>query len=132
MRNSPYILYIEDERPAIDLIRKALKPAGFEVVGVTSGQAGLEMMREHKPDLLLLDLLMPEQSGYDIYRQMKQDENLTNIPVIVISAIIPKKRYLIIDDLPPVDDYITKPFKLRRLTRAIEEVLEPTPKISEQ
>lgn len=124
MTASPYILYIEDERPAIDLVQKVLNPAGFETIGATSGQEGLAMMRQRKPALILLDLLMPELSGIDIYRQIKQDSYLADIPVIVVSAVIPHKRFIIAEDLPPVDDYITKPFKLERLRRAVRQVIE--------
>lgn len=124
MTLAPYILYIEDERPAIDLITQALEPEGFEVDGAISGEIALASMRRRKPDLILLDLLMPDQSGIDVYRQMKQDDSLADIPVIVISAVIPKQRFIIADDLPPVNDYITKPFKLTRLFRAIDNVLQ--------
>ncbi|MFC1976506.1 PleD family two-component system response regulator [Chloroflexota bacterium] len=96
-----YILYIEDERPVIDLVREALKLAGYKVVGATSGRQGLALMREREPDLILLDLMMPDINGWDVYREMKTDENLSKIPVVVVSAKVPEYGKSIIDDLPP-------------------------------
>jgi DNA-binding response OmpR family regulator len=118
-----YILYIEDERPVIDLVREALKLAGYKVVGATSGRQGLTMMRERKPDLLLLDLMMPDINGWDVYREMKTDDELTDIPVIVVSAKVPEHGKTIIEDLPPVDDYITKPFDVEQLIRSVKSLL---------
>jgi DNA-binding response OmpR family regulator len=119
-----YILYIEDERPVIDLVREALKLAGYKVVGATSGKQGLILMRERKPDLLLLDLMMPDINGWDVYREMKTDEKLSDIPVIVVSAKVPERSNIIIEDLPPVEDYITKPFDVEQLIRSVKNLLE--------
>ena len=124
MVEEPYILYIEDERPMIDLVRQALKFVGYQqVAGAVSGQKGLAMMRKRKPDLLLLDLMMPDVNGWDIYREMKADEDLADIPVIVITARVPEQGRYIVDDLPPVEDYITKPFDVERLTRSVQDLL---------
>ena len=118
-----YILYIEDERPVIDLVREALKLAGYKVVGATSGRQGLVLMRERRPDLLLLDLMMPDINGWDIYREMKTDKGLADIPVIVVSAKIPEYDNIVIEDLPPVEDYITKPFDVEELTQSVKDIL---------
>jgi DNA-binding response OmpR family regulator len=119
-----YVLYIEDERPVIDLVREALKLAGFKVVGATSGRQGLALMRERKPDLILLDLMMPDINGWDVYREMKTDKNLSEIPVIVVSAKVPEQGKVIINDLPPVEDYITKPFDVEQLIRSVKNLLD--------
>jgi len=118
-----YVLYIEDERPVIDLVRDALRLAGYKVVGATSGQQGLDLMRERKPDLLLLDLMMPDINGWDVYREMKTDETLADIPVIVVSAKAPDYDNVIIEDLPPVEDYISKPFDVEDLIRSVNSLL---------
>jgi DNA-binding response OmpR family regulator len=119
-----YVLYIEDERPVIDLVREALKLAGFKVVGATSGRQGLALMRERKPDLILLDLMMPDINGWDVYREMKTDKKLNDIPVIVVSAKVPEQGKVIINDLPPVEDYITKPFDVEQLIRSVKNLLD--------
>lgn len=123
MAAKPLILYIEDERPVLELVRHAFKMSGYNIVGATSGRQGLELMRRQKPKVLLLDLMMPDFNGWDVYREMKQDTHLSNIPVIVVTAKVPTRNNLIIDDLPPVDDYITKPFDVEQLVRSVENFL---------
>lgn len=123
MLQEPYILYIEDERPILELVHQALKLLGYKVVGAVSGKQGLALMREHKPDLLLLDLMMPDFNGWDVFREMKRDKELTHIPVIVITAQAPEYGRVILDDLPPADDYITKPFDIEDLLRSVQNLL---------
>ena len=123
MNSEPYIVYIEDERPMIELVRETLKFSGYRLTGVTSGQQGLSLMQEQKPDLLLLDLMMPDVSGWDVYRSMKADAELSSVPVIVITAKVLDGGRKIADYLPPVDDYITKPFGPDRLIRSVQSLL---------
>ena len=123
MNKEPYIIYIEDERPMIELVREALKFSGYPLVGVTSGKQGLALMKERKPDLLLLDLMMPGVSGWDVYRSMKADARLSDVPVIVITAKVLEGGRKIAEDLPPVDDYITKPFGPDHLIRSVQNLL---------
>ncbi|MCB0193964.1 MAG: response regulator [Anaerolineae bacterium] len=122
MPTESYILYIEDERPVFNLVREALKLSGHNVVGAISGREGLEIMRQNKPDLLLLDLMMPDMNGWDVYRQIKKDAELSDIPVIVVTAKVPQNNRIIVEGLPPVDDYITKPFDVERLIRAVQNL----------
>lgn len=125
MSQEPYILYIDDERPTLNLVAQALKLAGYNISGVTSGEQGLELMRQHKPDLLLLDLMMPQFSGWDVYQAMKTDEFLADIPVIIITARVLSQERTLIEGLPPVNDYLTKPFDVQSLIRAIQRLLPP-------
>lgn len=125
MANEPYILYIEDERSMMSLVCEVLKLADYNVVGAYSGREGLEKMQAQKPALLLLDLMMPDLNGRDVFRVMKNDEALADIPVIVVSAKIPEGGLTLVEGLPPVEDYITKPFEIDRLLKAIQLVLEP-------
>ena len=120
MAADPLILYIEDERPVLELVRHALKLSGYNIVGATTGRQGLDLMRREKPAVLLLDLMMPDFNGWDVYREMKRDTELAEIPVIVVTAKVPTRSKIIIDDLPPVDDYITKPFDVEQLVRSVE------------
>ena len=120
MIQKPFILYIDDERPALELISQALKLVGYEITGVVSGKEGLALMRERKPDLVLLDLMMPHISGWEVYQAMKTDTALADVPVIVITARVPGQDRVLVEGLPPVDDYITKPFDVKRLIRAVQ------------
>jgi len=124
MTQEPYILHIEDERPLLQLIRHTLKLLGYNVMSVSSGEEGLAMIYQQKPALVLLDLMMPGLDGRGVYRRMKADKNLADIPVIVITALMSDNREgIIVDGLPPVDDYITKPFEVERLIKAVRRFM---------
>jgi CheY-like chemotaxis protein len=121
MAKEPHILYVEDERATFDLVSQALKPLGYHVVRATSGQQGLTMIKKQKPDLLLLDLMMPDINGWDIYRSVKTDEALANIPVIVITALSTDQERTVIADLPQADGYIVKPFDVEQVVRLVQK-----------
>jgi len=81
------ILLVEDEDIMIDLLQRKLKKEGYEVSVARDGEEGLKKMREMdpKPDLILLDIVMPKMGGFEVMEEMAKDEKLKNIPVIVIS-----------------------------------------------
>ena len=122
--NLKCILCVEDEPEMIDLIRLILGRRGFEVIGATGGVEGLKMVREQKPDLVLLDLMMPDMDGWEVYQQIKADEKTKGIPVIVVTAkakIIDKVIGL---HIAKVDDYIAKPFSPQNLLNSVDRVLK--------
>src|SRR5512133_3234785 len=80
------ILCIEDEPEMIELFDLILARKGFEVIGASGGEDGLRKVREIMPDLVLLDLMMPDLGGWEVYQQMKADEKLKEIPVIIVTA----------------------------------------------
>jgi two-component system response regulator VicR len=120
MAKEAHILYIEDERATFDLVNQALKPLGYRVVRASSGQQGLTMMKKQKPDLLLLDLMMPDVNGWDVYRAVKTDETLADIPVIVITARLSDYDRTVIADLPQADGYIVKPFDVEQIVQIVQ------------
>jgi CheY-like chemotaxis protein len=79
------ILLIEDEEIIIDLLQRKLKDEGYEVSVTRDGQEGLETMRQEKPDLILLDIVMPKKGGFEVMEEMGRDSELRKIPVIIIS-----------------------------------------------
>jgi DNA-binding response OmpR family regulator len=81
------------------------------------------MIRKRRPDVLLLDLMMPDFNGWDVYRELKTDETLADIPVIVVTAKTPEDDRVVIQDLPPADEYITKPFDVERLVTSVQSFL---------
>ncbi len=116
------ILCIEDEPEMIDLIRLILGRRGFEVRGASGGEEGLRMMRESVPDLVLLDLMMPDMDGWEVYQQMKADESTRNVPVIVVTAKAQNIDKVLGLHIAKVDDYIAKPFGPQDLLESIEKV----------
>jgi two-component system response regulator VicR len=117
------ILCIEDEAEMIDLIRLILGRRGYEVLGANGGREGIEMVRSEKPDLVLLDLMMPDMDGWEVYQQMKADENTRDIPVIVVTAKAQSIDRVLGLHIAKVDDYIAKPFNPQELIASIETVL---------
>ncbi|HEY5270666.1 MAG TPA: response regulator [Anaerolineales bacterium] len=117
------ILCIEDDQEMIDLIRLILRRSGFEIRGANSGKEGLEIIRKDHPDLVLLDLMMPEMDGWEVYQQMKADEATKNIPVIVVTAKAQSIDKVLGLHIAKVDDYIAKPFSPQELSTSIDNVL---------
>jgi DNA-binding response OmpR family regulator len=117
------ILVIEDEAEMIDLTRIVLEREGYKVLGAVGGARGLEMIRQEKPDLILLDLMMPDIGGWEVYRQVKADQELAQIPVIVVTAKAQSIDKVLGLQVAKVDDYITKPFGPKELLESIDRVL---------
>jgi DNA-binding response OmpR family regulator len=117
------IVCIEDEREMIDLVKLILSRYGYEVIGADGGRSGLETIRNHKPDLVLLDLMMPDMDGWEVYQQMKADEEMKDIPVVVVTAKAQSIDKVLGLHIAKVDDYITKPFGPEELRASIERIL---------
>jgi two-component system response regulator VicR len=118
-----HILCIEDEPEMIDLIRLILGRRGFEVIGAAGGKEGLEKVRQDPPDLVLLDLMMPDMDGWEVYQQMKADEKTKNIPVIVVTAKAQSIDKVLGLHIAKVDDYISKPFSPQDLMNSVDKVI---------
>jgi two-component system response regulator VicR len=117
-----HILCIEDDTEMTDLIRLILSRKGFEISVASGGQAGIRKVREEKPDLVLLDLMMPDMDGWEVYQQMKADEKTKEIPVIVVTAKAQSIDKVLGLHIAKVDDYIAKPFSPKELIDSVERV----------
>jgi DNA-binding response OmpR family regulator len=93
------------------------------VHGAAGGKEGLEMVRELLPDLVLLDLMMPEMDGWEVYQQMKADISTRDIPVIVVTARAQNIDKVLGLHIAKVDDYIAKPFGPQELVDSVEKIL---------
>lgn len=122
--NLKCILCVEDEPEMIDLMRLILGRRGFEVKGAAGGIEGLNMIRQEPPDLILLDLMMPDMDGWEVYQQIKADEKTKNIPVIVVTAKAQSIDKVLGLHIAKVDDYITKPFSPQDLMNSVDKVLK--------
>ena len=132
IKQSKRLAYIEDEAEMIDLVRLILGRRGYTVMGAIGGREGLDLIRKEKPDLVLLDLMMPDMDGWDVYHQIKSEEIIRDIPVIVITA-----KALNIDKvlglrIAKVEDYIAKPFSPQELLDRVDQVLSKQGKSSHQ
>lgn len=121
--NGKLVVCIEDEQEMIDLVQLILGRRGFEVEGANGGLEGLEKVQQKKPDLVLLDLMMPDMDGWEVYQRMKSDEELREIPVIVVTAKAQSIDKVLGLHIAKVDDYITKPFGPQELLESVEKIL---------
>ena len=124
MSHQARVLCIDDEPGVVELISLILKSQDVQVEGANSGQEGLEAMRQNPPDAVLLDIMMPEMDGWEVYRQMKTDEALKQIPVIIVTARNSSFEEIIARERAGVDDYITKPFVPNDLRNSLSKVLK--------
>jgi two-component system response regulator VicR len=125
------VLYIEDEQEMIDLVRLILGRKGIEVIGATGGREGLDAVRKELPDLVLLDLMMPDMDGWEVYQQMKAGEPTRDIPVIVVTAKAQSIDKVLGLHIAKVDDYISKPFSPHELADSVERVLSKQKEIGQ-
>jgi CheY-like chemotaxis protein len=116
------ILIVEDEEILLALESTLLASRGYEVKGVMDGPSALESVASMKPDLILLDVMLPGMDGYEVCRQIKANEATRHIPVIMLSA---KKRDedLVKGEQAGADWYITKPFKSVMVIETIQRFL---------
>jgi len=116
------ILVVDDEKELAALVSLHMKMAGFEVLTAANGEKALELSREEKPDLIILDLMLPKIDGWQVCEQLRQDAVTKDIPVIMLTA-----RTQIEDKLKGfeagADDYVTKPFSPRELVARVKRVL---------
>lgn len=125
--NPKRVVCIEDEPEMIDLVRLILGRKGFAVIGANGGVEGLEVVRREKPDLVLLDLMMPDMDGWEVYQQIKADPALKEIPVVVVTAKAQSIDKVLGLHIAKVDDYITKPFGPQELLESVEKILSEKP-----
>ena len=118
------VVYIEDEPEMIDLVRLILKRKQYEVIGASGGREGLDAVRKTIPDVILLDLMMPDMDGWEVYQQLKADEVTRSIPVIVITAKAQRIDKVLGLHIAKVDDYISKPFSPMELIESLQKVFE--------
>ncbi len=116
------ILVVDDEQDLLDLIDYNLKKAGFEVLQAENGEEGVATARDHQPDLILLDIMMPKMDGIEAVEILRNDERLKNIPVIFLTARGDEKTEVAGLD-KGADDYITKPISFSTLISHIKAVL---------
>lgn len=121
--NERTVVCIEDELEMIELVKLILGRHNFQVIGAVGGQQGLDKIEEIKPDLVLLDLMMPEMDGWEVYQKMKASETMRDIPVIVVTAKAQSIDRVLGLHIARVDDYITKPFGPQELLESVERVL---------
>jgi len=116
------ILVVDDERDIVELVRYHLVQAGFRVHSASDGKMALEMARREKPDLILLDLMLPILPGMEVARLLRQEETTRRIPIIMLTARGEEVDRVVGFELG-ADDYVVKPFSPRELVLRVQAVL---------
>jgi len=116
------VLLVEDEPDVAEIVRVNLVREGYEVVLAEEGKDALARARDARPDVILLDVILPGLHGWDVCRQLKQDPAVRAIPVIMVTARVDEKDRVLGFELG-ADDYVTKPFSPRELVARIRAVL---------
>jgi two-component system, OmpR family, phosphate regulon response regulator PhoB len=116
------ILVVDDEPDLLELVRVNLSQAGFEVETAETGRQALERARRATPDLLILDLMLPDLSGTEVCRHLRADPSLGEIPIIMLTARADEVDRVVGLEIG-ADDYVTKPFSPRELTLRVRAVL---------
>jgi two-component system phosphate regulon response regulator PhoB len=117
------ILVVDDEKDILNLLIHSLGKAGFKTIAASDGTTALRIARESHPDIILLDLLLPDLEGTEIQKLLKQDPKTKGIPVIMVTAKGEEVDKIVGLELG-ADDYITKPFSVRELVLRVKAVLK--------
>ena len=116
------IVFIEDESEMIDLVSLILGPRRYEVIGAMGGVEGLAMVQKELPDLVLLDLMMPDMDGWEVYQQMRAQEVTREIPVVILTAKAQNIDKVLALHIAKVDGYLSKPFSPQELIDSVERI----------
>jgi two-component system phosphate regulon response regulator PhoB len=128
---SKKVLAVDDDPDIIAFVKTVLEENNYRPIIARNGEVGLEMAKDEKPDLVILDVLMPKQSGIRMYRELKADESLKDIPVIILSGIA-KRTFLRSQEaltefgdqqVPEPNVYIEKPVEPDELVETIKDLI---------
>lgn len=126
------IIVVDDENEVREYVSTALEESGYLPMGASDGKEAMDMIIENRPDLVILDVLMPKQSGIKMYRELKSSESYKDIPVIIYSGIA-KRTFLRTQSgrtnfdgqiVPEPEAYVEKPAKPQYLVKVVTEVLD--------
>ena len=116
------ILIIEDDRDIVEMLEYNLKEAGYETFSASNGEDGIALVRKGRPNLIILDIMLPMIGGFEVCKILKNDDMMAHIPVIILSAKSQETDKVVGLELG-ADDYITKPFSPRELIARIRAIL---------
>lgn len=122
MTEGPLVLCADDDEDILSLVSLRLRRAGFDVATATDGDAAVEIARAQRPALVVLDVMMPKRTGYEVLAELRSDESLREMKVILLSARVQESD--VARGLEAgADAYLAKPFKAQDLVTAVEELL---------
>ena len=122
MSSAPLVLCADDDEDILALVSLRLRRAGFEVVTAADGDAAIELAREHRPALAVLDVMMPKRTGYEVLEALRGDAAMSELKVILLSARVQEGDVARGMDAG-ADAYLAKPFKAQELVAKVQELL---------
>src|SRR5512134_308475 len=121
-RSAQRILVVDDDKEIVRLVQAYLQQAGFQVLTAYDGETALHSLRRDRPDLVVLDLMLPDRDGWDITRIVRGDSALASTPIIMLTARVEDTDKIVGLELG-ADDYITKPFNSREVVARVKSLL---------
>jgi DNA-binding response OmpR family regulator len=121
-RGRPLVLVADDDRDILQLVSFRLERADYEVVQANDGEEALRLVKELRPDLAVLDLMMPKLNGYEVIREIRRDEETKAIPVILLTARV-QEADVARGFEAGADDYLKKPFSPQELRARVQAIL---------
>jgi len=116
------ILIVDDEVQLVEMVKMRLEAAGYEVISAYDGQDGFEKAKKDKPDLIILDLMLPKMDGYKVCGLLKSDARYSKIPIVMFSARAQDEDVRLGKDLG-AEEYVTKPFEPKILLDKIRGLI---------
>ena len=117
------ILHIEDEREVVELATDMLRHPQLELVRADDGPSGLALAAERKPDLILLDIMMPDMDGYQVFQELRSKPETADIPVVMLTAKSRPHEKIRAGAIEGLRGYVGKPFSVLELRRVVEQIL---------
>jgi DNA-binding response OmpR family regulator len=129
-RETALVLVVDDQRDILGLIRLRLEQAGYEVITASDGERALELVRNRRPNLVVLDVMLPIIDGREVTRRIRDDASTAGIPVLLVSASV--HEHEVQEGLEAgADDYLPKPFTAQVLRDRVQAVLERSAEASQ-
>jgi two-component system alkaline phosphatase synthesis response regulator PhoP len=119
------ILVVDDDRDIVRLVQSYLEKAGFEILTAYDGEMALRVIKAEKPQLLILDLMLPDRDGWDVAKEVRKDPQLGSTPIIMLTARVEDNDKIVGLEIG-ADDYITKPFNPREVVARVRALLRRT------
>jgi CheY-like chemotaxis protein len=117
------ILVVDDESDVVELVKLALKDDGHSITGASSGKEGLDLLKKEKPDLILLDVMMPEMDGWEVCRRIKEDPETSSITVAMLTIKSRDEDKVASLEKARADWHIAKPIKIKALKQTVNWLL---------
>ena len=123
MKETQKILIVDDEEDVLLVLEKGLMSAGYSVISADNGSDAIKLARAERPDLIILDVVMPEMDGSEVAASLRQDPSTNDIPVIFLTCILTKQEEARMGHLIAKNIFVAKPYKIEELLAQVEKLL---------